>query len=58
MNFGNKFPDENADMAQVLTYLVELRETLTAFSKSVDGRFKNLPVYGISTMSVDDEEEN
>lgn len=41
MNFGNRFPDGNGnDIEQIITYLVELRETLTAWETDINNRLK------------------
>lgn len=41
MNFGNRFPQE-ADGEEILVYLLELRETLTAWDKSIQSQINTL----------------
>lgn len=41
MNFDNKFPEEG-EGEQVLVYLVELRETLTTWDRSIQAQLKRI----------------
>lgn len=41
MNFDHKFPEEG-EGEQVLVYLIELRETLTTWDRSIQAQLKRI----------------